>query len=616
MSPGNPLRRRSLSRWQEIPGNPATLKAFGPRPGPNLIGNPDVGKTCRKFSYNFRGLGARGVHSSDNGDSANLPNWHRGVITMSEEGLISLLVIGGAIYLVYLISVFVKAHNKATERNQLAADAAAVQQGMKPMGKPMASTFGSAYFMSPQQIVEAGIGLHAEKYWEPIADGSAGFVLLGLVQSTNGKKPVATILEGPGHVLTIAPTRSGKGTCGVIPNLLNFSGSVVVNDIKGENYAVTQRVRSLLSDRVYRVAPFEDDTDQWNPFSVLAESDDVWEDARHMAELLISDETGKDDFWTNNARNLLTGIILYIHATLPPYEQTLGHLRDLLTQGEEEFQETIAQMLNSGNKIATRAANVFQRADTKVQSGILSTLDSQLAFLDSERLVHCTDDSDFSFKELKEHLVTVYLIVPPERLRTYAPFIRLFMGFAALELKRTKTRPKFPVLMMLDEFPALGRMKVIEEEISYLAGYDVRLWLFAQDLKQLTSIYGDKAESIIANCAVKQFFGVSDFDTAKLVSLMCGSTTVPSITYSSSTGINVESSSSGESIGRSARPLLDPNEVMNMDSSRQLLFYQGGQPIWGFKYSYIEHPEDFSAKYPPGSKLKDGPVFDPNPYHQ
>jgi type IV secretion system protein VirD4 len=372
----------------------------------------------------------------------------------------------------------------------------------------------------------------------------------------------------------------------------------------------------LLSDRVYRVAPFEYDTDQWNPFDVLDESEDAWEDARHMAELLIPNETGKDEFWTNGARNLLTGLILHIHETAPAWEQTLAHLRDVLTKDEVEFDEVLAEMAASDSKVAARAANVYQRADAKVRSGILSTLDSQLAFLDSEKLAHCTDESDFSFRELKEQIVTVYLVVPPERIRTYAPFIRLFMGFAALELKRSKAKPKFPVLMMLDEFPALGRMKVIEEEITYLAGYNVRLWLFAQDLKQLTSIYGNKAESIIANCAVKQFFGVSDYDTAKLVSLMCGSTTVPSISYSSSTGVNIDSSSSGESIGRSARPLLDPNEVMNMGSHMQLLFYQGQRPIWGLKYSYLEHPEDFSVTLSQDSNLKSGPIFDPNPYHE
>ena len=535
---------------------------------------------------------------------------------MTEEGLISLLVIGGFIYVIYLISVFVKARNKATERNQLEADAAAVQQGHKPVGKPLASTFGSAYFMSPQQIVEADIGLQPDQYWERIRTSNVGFLMLGIAQTGDGKNPVLAKLEGPGHALTIAPTRSGKGTCGVIPNLLNYTGSVVVNDIKGENYAVTQRCRSILSDRVYRVAPFEEDTDQWNPFDVLAESDDAWEDARHMAELLISNETGKDEFWTNNAQNLLTGLILYIHESQPACDRTLANLREVLTQDEEEFEVTLAEMATGGSKIAARAANVFQRMDVKVQSGTLSTLDSQLSFLDSELLTHCTESSDFSFKELKKHCVSVYLVVPPERLHTYAPFIRLFMGLAALELKRTRTRPKFPVLMMLDEFPALGRMKVIEEGISYLAGYDVRLWLFAQDLKQLTSIYGERAESIIANCTVKQFFGVADYDTAKLVSLMCGSTTVPSITYSSSTGVNVDTSSSSESIGRSARSLLDPNEVMNMHSGKQLLFYQGRQPILGFKYSYVEHPDEFSAKHPPGSKLKDGPIFDPNPYHQ
>jgi len=535
---------------------------------------------------------------------------------MTEELVILVMVLFGIAIVLIFVNGIVQAVKNVAAQRRLHGEVAAVQQGMKPLGKPMTSTFGSAYFMAPHQIREAGIGLSPEQYVERIRTQTMSFLMLGIAQDQTGKDRAVAILDSPGHALTIAPTRTGKGTCGVIPNLLNYEGSVIVNDIKGENFAVTQRVRSLLSDQVYRVAPFEYDTDQWNPFDVLDESDDAWEDARHMAELLIPNEQEKDEFWTNGARNLLTGLILHIHETAPAYERTLAHLRDVLTKDEVEFDEVLAEMAAGESKVAARAANVFQRADAKVRSGILSTLDSQLAFLDSEKLAHCTDESDFSFRELKERVVTVYLVIPPERIRTYAPFIRLFMGFAALELKRTKAKPKFPVLMMLDEFPALGRMKVIEEEIAYLAGYNVRLWLFAQDLKQLTSIYGNKAESIIANCAVKQFFGVSDYETAKLVSLMCGSTTVPSISYSTSTGVNVESSSSGESIGRSARPLLDPNEVMNMGSHMQLLFYQGQQPIWAVKYSYLEHPEDFSATHSPDSKLKSGPIFDPNPYHE
>lgn len=527
---------------------------------------------------------------------------------MDQESFITLLVLAGIGYAIYLYFYGRKIYRETSAQNQLEAEVEAVQQGMKPMGQPMSHTFGSAYLMSPAQAQEAGIGFNLDDFGRRFSENDLGYLLFGtVIRAINSTdKTVFAVLDQPSHALTVAPTRSGKGTCVVIPNLLIYGGSVIVNDIKGENYAVTHRWRARTGHDVYKVAPFDDDSDQWNPFDILLHSDDVWDDAKHMAELLLPDMPGKDEFWTNGARNLLTGLILYIHQTAPNEKRTLSYLRDLLTQDEEGFDETLAEMANSESKAAARSANVFQRADIKVQSGIMSTLDSELSFLDSDRLANCTEDSSFNFKELKEKLVSIYLVIPPERLRTYAPFVRLFMGLAALELKRTKTKPEFPVLLMLDEFPAMGRMKVIEDEISFLAGYDVRLWLFAQDLKQLASIYGDKAQSIIANCAVKQFFGVADEETARLVSFMCGSTTVPSISVSNTSGVRVESRN--ESIGRSARPLFDPNEVMTMDSGLQFLFYQGRQPIQSAKLSYLEHPRIFSDK--------DGPVFDDNPYHQ
>jgi len=277
----------------------------------------------------------------------------------------------------------------------------------------------------------------------------------------------------------------------------------------------------------------------------------------------------------------------------------------LLTQNEAEFLETLNDMIECGNTNVERAANVMWRADDKVREGILSTLDSHLSFLDSKKLVSYTMKSTFSFKQLKEEAFSIYLIMPPERLRTYAPFVRLFMGMAALEMKRTRQKPELPVLFMIDEFPAMGRMRLVEDEIAYLAGYGVNLWLFAQDLKQIATIYGDKAQSIIANCAVKQFFGVSDYETAQLVSLMCGETSIPSISYSNEQGLTVKKGN--QTLSSGARPLFTPNEIMSSEPSQQFIFSQGQQVILARKLNYLTDPlfKDEDQKQ----------IYENNPFH-
>lgn len=525
------------------------------------------------------------------------------------DGIIFLLFVAIALFVAYWsvvlwIRSFKKAYHETHAAHRRKMQAQAVDRGEKPFGKPIGQTYGSAYFLTSEQTMKSGIAMPVEEAVQRRKTGERGFLLLGTQAMPNSPAAV-NILKAPGHILTIAPTRSGKGTCAVIPNLLNYSGSVVVNDIKGENYAVTEIWRDASGQKVYKFAPFDEDgSAHWNPFDMLSEGDDAWEDAMYMAELLIAEGKGNDAFWRNGARNLLTGLILFVHKTGGTEEKNLAHIRELLSQDPEEVELTLAKMASSEEKAISRAANIFLRADEKVRSGILSTLDSELGFLDSSKLAACMGDSTFSFKELKERRTSIYLIIPPERLRTYATLIRLFMGMATLEMKRTKTRPEHPVVFILDEFPALGHMKVVQDEISYLAGYDIRLWLFAQDLKQIGAIYGEGLQSIFANCVVKQFFGVADYETAKLVSLMCGQTTAPTISYSTDGGLTVTSNTSSAS----GRPLLTENEVMNLESDLQLLFYQGQQPILAAKIDYRGATALFTHE---GQKL-----YNENPYHQ
>jgi type IV secretion system protein VirD4 len=489
-------------------------------------------------------------------------------------------------------------HSRNQARRELRAQQAA--EGDKPWGKPWEQTFGSAYFMLPEQIIAAGIGLTPEVFGERSVN--APFLTLGM--TTFKDTLTINVLDRDGHALTIAPTRSGKGVGAVIPNLLLYGGSMVVNDIKGENYAVTARFRRSMGQHVLKFAPFDEDTDFWNPFDLIDDGDDAWEDVRTFAELLIPERGEQEGFWNSEARNLLAGVILHMHTTLPEEERTMWHLRHLLTEEEDGLEVLLLTMASSEHVLVHRVARSFLRADEKVRAGVMTTLNSHMGIWDSPRLKHMMSQNSYRLPMMQHFPVTVYFSIPPSKLETYAPVVRLFMGMLIKNLSSYGRRGECSVLFLLDEFPALGRMKIVEEGMTYLAGYGVNFWLFAQDLKQLVATYGEKAESIIANCAVKQFFGVADYDTAKLVSHMCGETTVPSISYSSEAGLDIKNPN--YTVGSGARPLLTPNEIMNLPKDAQLLFFQGQQVVAAGKINYLTNPYFL---------YQGVPIFDPNPFH-
>lgn len=526
------------------------------------------------------------------------------------DGFIVLIVIAAIVALVFLApayfrslrTVYKDSYNQA-RRQGLARQAA---EGQKPYGAPWEQTYGSAYFMIPEQMIAAGIGVTREEFQQKVAaNAPKTFRLLGYT-GFNGQFAV-NLLEKDGHVLTVAPTRSGKGVSAVIPNLMTYTGSMVVNDVKGELYAVTSEWRRRIGHRVLRFAPFESDTDFWNPFDLIEEDDDdAWEETRTFAELLLPERTQNEEFWNSEARNFLAGVILHMHTTLSEEERTMWNLRHLLTQEQEEFDLLLAEMAASKEAMVQRAASSFLRADVKVRDGIMSTLNSHMGIWDSPRLKHMMSKNSYRLPLMLLEPMTVYFSIPPGKLDSYAPVIRLFMGTLLKHFSGYKTRGQYPVQFMLDEFPALGRMKIVEEGITYMAGYGINFWLFAQDLKQLAATYGDKAESIIANCSVKQFFGVSDYETAQLVSHMSGSTTIPHINYSSESGVVFKPASLATGTGE--RPLVTPNEVMSLPVEAQLLFFQGQQVISAAKVNYLT---DDLFKDESGQ-----PIYDPNPYHR
>ncbi len=390
--------------------------------------------------------------------------------------------------------------------------------------------------------------------------------------------------NSPGHMITLAPTRSGKGVGHVIPNLLSHPGSVVVNDIKGENYAVTHRKRAEFS-KVMTFAPFMKGSNCYNPIDFIRTgTEDELDDVRLMADMMITiDPNSSDTFWPTEAKNLVTALVLHVANARPPVLRNIGEVRYLLMQSSEDFQFTIKEMLKSKSEHVRRMAASISATEQKVMASILSTAKSQTAVWDSPRLNAITGRSDFQLKDIKEEPTSLYIIIPPEYLETYKPVVRIMIGLTIAAMTRTQKKPKDNVLFLIDEFPALGYMEIIETGIGYLAGYGVTLWTFIQDLSQLKALY-KKWETFISNCAVRVAFGTNDFDTAKVLSDMLGNTTI----RISSSG----DSSGGKSTNYSetSRLLMTPDEIMRMPFDSQLIFFQGQKPVVAEKVMYFSEP--------------------------
>lgn len=457
-------------------------------------------------------------------------------------------------------------------------------------------SYGSARWHNYKEGRDSGVLLHEFTPWAIWLNNQAA-------HDCPKDKPSHVYLHDPGHLLTIAPTRTGKGRCFIIPNLLLYGGPVIVLDIKGENYALTHKVRAERGN-IYKFAPFDDDSITWNPFDELAQGDDLWEDAATMAQsLLVPTGASGSVFWEQEAQNILAGIIMHVALNSPPERRNMAEVRRLLAQETAHLFATLDEMAESGNPLIERAANTFLQKSEGVQGSVLATLNSQLSVWDSPRLSKCmSGKSDFTFARLKEdqlapdnfRALSIYFVIPPDRLSNYRAVVRLFFSLAikglgqkignpidkTIETAKGDVIKKLDTLIILDEFAQLGRMDIIREAMSYIAGYGVRLWPFVQDLSQLKAVYGEHWSTFPANAEAIITFGVQDIDTAKWVSEHLGVVT------------NTEKRWRNDQVitETNARPLLTPDEVRTDLTDMNIVFLRGKHPILGFKYGWDEIP--------------------------
>lgn len=345
------------------------------------------------------------------------------------------------------------------------------------------------------------------------------------------------------HAVAIAPNRSGKGTGLIIPNLLNYGGSVLVVDPKGENAYITAPQRRRMGQRTIILDPWDEvnrrygkksgeleQVARFNPLSILnPESPDYADDLAYLADALIISQSKNDPFFDDSARDLVAGLMAFCVEKFGP-RANLAQVRALLRTPAENIAKIAKE---AGEEFAARdyesmAAHklaAFMVAGKTVEN-ILMTARAQLQFLDSAPLLNNLEKSSFSFDDLTERETTIYLVLPVDKLDTKGRWLRLMVSIAIRQIARNERVLKSPVLFMLDEFGTIGRLNAIARAFGLMSGLQMCVFAFLQDLNQLKRDYPDDWETFISNTEALAAFSVMDNFSAKYISEMCGTTTV------------------------------------------------------------------------------------------
>lgn len=397
--------------------------------------------------------------------------------------------------------------------------------------------------------------------------------------------------DGPGHLLTIAPTRSGKGVGAIIPNLLLLDRSIICVDPKGENAKIAAEARRRFGP-VHVLDPFEVSghvSSAFNPMDGLdVDSDDASEEAALIADALVYDPPDQvgEAHWNEEARALIAGVVLHVASGAAGTPRNLAAVRDLLTRSPNERRQMLSEMQRNprANGLIARAANRHLSKADREAAGVLSAAQRHTHFLDSPRMARVTAKSHFAFDDLRTGVATVFFVLPPNRLGTHARWLRLMVAQALAELSRQLPERDAPsVLFMLDEFRALGRLEAVERAVGLMAGYGVQVWPFVQDAHQLRGAYGVEAGTFLSNSGLTQVFDVADYETANWISRTLGAETSSYETsgesWTSQPDKFWESHSHSYSSHQARRELLTPDEVMRFDRARMILLAPGSPPI-------------------------------------
>jgi type IV secretion system protein VirD4 len=452
-----------------------------------------------------------------------------------------------------------------------------------------AQTYGSARWASSKEVQAAGL-LHP--------DG----VVLGRLDRSYLRH------DGPEHVLCFAPTRSGKGVGLVVPTLLAWSGSCIVHDIKGENWQLTAGWRAGFG-RVLLFDPTNPASSAYNPLLEVRRGDSEVRDVQNIADILVDPEGALErrNHWEKTSHALLVGAILHVLYAEP--DKSLAGVANFLSDPKRSIEATLRAMMTTRHVadrphpvVASAARELLNKSENE-RSGVLSTAMSFLGLYRDPVAAKVTARCDWRISDLVEGITptTLYLVVPPSDISRTKPLIRLVLNQIGrrltedLQAKATRRR----LLLMLDEFPALGRLDFFESALAFMAGYGLKCFLIAQSLNQIERAYGQN-NSILDNCHVRVAFATNDERTAKRISDALGmATELRAMKNYAGHRLSPWLGHLMVSRQETARPLLTAGEVMQLPPTDELVLVSGTPPIRAKKARYFEDPRLSVRVQPP-----------------
>lgn len=457
---------------------------------------------------------------------------------------------------------------------------------------------GAARFANTAEIRKAGL-----------LDPKGGLDKTILVGKKNGRY---LTYGGYQFVILAAPTRSGKGVGIVVPNCLNYSDSLVVLDIKGENFDITSGFRAKHGQKVYLFAPFDEAgvTHRYNPLEYI--SDDPAQrlgDIDAIGTALYSGGNQNDKFWSENAKDLFRGLCLFVleRKDLP---KTFGEiLRQASGKGKplkEYIFEELKKAQDTGHPFSNACIDCLNRVLSNSENtlaGIVATFGTPLLIFQNPRVDLATSANDFDLREVRRERMSIYFKMPPNKLKEGSVLVNLF--FDQLLNLNTRVLPsqdktlKQQCLVLLDEMTSIGKVTMIAQAVSYMAGYNMRLLTIIQNKSQLEDVYGKAgALTLLSNHALMVMYAPSPTvqSDAQEYSEMLGYETVKSRSRTSS----MQSSSTSTSDQR--RALMLPQEIRELGQTREIVSLENCKPILCDKIRYYEDP-DFTcrAHLPPPS---------------
>lgn len=456
---------------------------------------------------------------------------------------------------------------------------------------------GDARFMTGQEISD--LNANASHANENTSWGDRVLFLGRGFDPRDGKDHGYAVSKPPGHLLTIAATRSGKGQSQIVPNLLRYGGSMLIIDPKGENYAMTHQKRRDYGP-VIRIDPFgvTDSVDPINAYSGFNPMEFIEgeSEAKRLATVILGDGPGGEaQFWHDEALNLLSAAIL---ASASLGQTQLADVRGLLATSNAKRKDKPFELFTRLQTLAKATSEVgaqrriesFMGYEDKMCSSVLATINAKMSIWDTPEIAKAVSFTDIPFGDLKNAPATIYVILPMDKMQDYKAFVRLMIGGFYQAMIKDPGEPEIPVTCVIDEFPTLGSMGEVVRALAEIAGYGVRFWLFVQSLTQLKEHYPKNWNTIVSQCSTLNVFGVTDGETVKWLTEELGQSTEAIASPSVSLGgagrdhegaLNVNGGI-GRNVHFAGKPLLTPGEIreyFGVGARWQLVFLSGKRPM-------------------------------------